>query len=298
MDEILQRLEASTGVSAGLLARAAAARAAVRGTTPEVVVRGWGGEDVAPLESAPAEPRPAAAAATPPDEPPAPVPAAAPAQSAPATAAAEEPAPQADEPAPEAEAPTGPGRGTEGVLAGFPAWLAAALVAIPMVALAYVLIAPNGPGCGSSGQLAIDPETGLAENCDGTDYGVETFSFYTVGEELYTSAGCAACHGPAGGGGTGPALTGGAVLVTFPAESCSDHVNWVALGTAKWPHATYGANNTALGASGAAMPGFEDRLTPTELAAVVIYERVQYGGQPLVDAEADCGVELLELADG
>ena len=46
------------------------------------------------------------------------------------------------------------------------------------------------------------------------------------------------------------------------------------------------------------MPGFEDRLTPTELAAVVIFERVQYGLQPLADAEADCGVDLLELADG
>lgn len=300
MDEILQQLEASTGVSAGLLTRAAAARAAVSGTTTEAVVRGWGGEDVAPPEPAPAEPAPAAAAAPAPDEASAPVPAAAPEEPAPAPAAvvADGPTPQAEKPAPEAKAPTESERGTEGVLAGFPAWLAAALVAIPMVALVYVLIAPNGPGCGSSGQLAIDPETGLAENCDGTDYGVETFSFYTVGEELYTSAGCAACHGPDGGGGTGPALTGAAVLVTFPAESCTDHVSWVALGTAKWPDATYGANNTALGASGAAMPGFEDRLTPTELAAVVIFERVQYGGQPLVEAEADCGVELLELAEG
>jgi hypothetical protein len=293
LEEILQQLEASLGVSSGLLARSAAARAGVSGTTAEAVVRGWGGEDVAPPEPPPAEAQPAAAEV--PSEPAAVEPA--------AEAASEEPArpPEVvavEEATREIEAPADEEPAAEGVLAGFPAWLAAALVVIPMVALAYVLIAPNGPGCGSSGQLAIDPETGLAENCDGTEYGVETVSFYATGEELYTSAGCAACHGPAGGGGTGPAMTGGAVLVTFPEESCTDHVDWVALGTADWPETTYGANNTALGASGAAMPGFADRLTPEELAAVVIFERVAFGGQSLADAEADCRVEELELAEG
>lgn len=293
MEEILQQLEASLGVSAGLLARSAAARASVGGTTAEAVVRGWGGEDVAPAEPAPAEPQPDTAETSPEPAVAEPAAAAAPEEPAasPEVAAAPELASEIEEPVEEEGAP-------EGVLAGFPAWLAAALVVIPLVALTYVLIAPNGPGCGSSGQLAIDPETGLAENCDGTEYGVETVSFYSIGEELYTSAGCAACHGPAGGGGTGPAMTGGAVLVTFPAESCTDHVDWVALGTAAWPDATYGANNTALGASGAAMPGFEDRLTPEELAAVVIFERVEFGGQSLADAEADCRVDELELADG
>ena len=293
MDEILEQLEESLGVSAGLLARSAAARAGVSGTTAEAVVRGWGGEAVAPPESAPAEAQPAAAEA--PSEPVAVEPA--------AEAASEEPAPSpevaaAPESASEIEEPVEEERAPEGVLAGFPAWLAAALVVIPLVALTYVLIAPNGPGCGSSGQLAIDPETGLAENCDGTEYGVETVSFYSIGEELYTSSGCAGCHGPAGGGGTGPAMTGGAVLVTFPADSCTDHVDWVALGTADWPDATYGANNTALGASGAAMPGFEDSLTPEEIVSVVIFERVEFGGQSLADAEADCRVDELELADG
>ncbi len=292
MDEILPQLEASLNVPAGLLGRAAAARAEVSGTTAEAIVRGWGGEDVA--IPAPAAPSPAAEAAAVPEAAlePATAPAADAAPEVPAPVpTAEETAPQADE-TPEREQAPG------AVLAGFPAWLSAAVVLIPMVALAYVLIAPNGPGCGASGQLAIDPETGLAENCDGTEYGVETFSFYSTGEDLYTSAGCAACHGPAGGGGTGPAMTGGAVLVTFPPESCTDHVSWIALGTAKWPEATYGANNTALGASGAAMPGFEDRLTPEELASVVIYERVAFGGQSLADAETDCGVAELELAGG
>ena len=291
MDEILQQLEASLGVSAGLLERAAAARAGVSGTTAEAVVRGWGGE--AAPEPAPVESTPAAVteAAPEPTAPPA------------ADAAPEEPTPApvaavTEESTPEVDEPTDRERATVGVLAGFPAWLSAALVLIPMVALAYVLIAPNGPGCGSSGQLAIDPKTGVAENCDGSEFGSEATGFFADGEELYVSAGCAACHGPDGGGGTGPAFSGGAVLVAFPADSCTDHVSWVALGTAKWPEATYGANNTALGASGAAMPGFEDRLTPQELASVVIFERVQFGGQPLADAEADCRVDELELADG
>lgn len=294
MDEILQQLEESLGVSAGLLARSAAARAGVSGSTAEAVVGGWGGEKVAASQPPAAAEPPEAVAAE--DEPAAePAPLEEPTPVAASTEKVEDAVePDAVQPDEKQEPEPSPVR----VLAGFPAWLAAALVVIPMVALAYVLIAPNGPGCGSSGQLAIDPETGVAENCDGTDYGVDVFSFFTSGEELYTSAGCAACHGPAGGGGTGPAFDGGAVLVTFPAGSCSDHLSWVALGTSKWPDATYGANDTALGASGATMPGFEDRLTPRELASVVIFERVQFGGQSLSDAEADCSVEDLELAGG
>jgi hypothetical protein len=292
MEEILQRLEDSLGVPAGLLERAAVARAGESGATAEDVVRGWGGETVAAVEPPPT--------AAPEEEAASPVIA----EVAPADATPDEP-----EPVPVAEAAEAPAAAepddvsepeeeSQSVLAGFPAWLSAALVLIPMVALAYVLIAPNGPGCGSSGQLAIDPETGVAENCDGTEYGVDVISFFTIGEELYTSAGCAACHGPDGGGGTGPAFAGGAVLVTFPAESCSDHVSWVALGTSKWPDSTYGANSTALGASGASMPGFDERLTPEELAAVVIYERVHFGGQSLAEAEVDCGVADVQLAGG
>ena len=88
------------------------------------------------------------------------------------------------------------------------------------------------------------------------------------------------------------------MLVTFPEGSCAEHISWVTLGTVEWPEPTYGANGTALGASGATMPGYEDALTPRELAAVVIFERVQFGGQSLADAEADCAVADLELTDG
>ncbi len=123
--------------------------------------------------------------------------------------------------------------------------------------------------------------------------------FFTIGADIYTGAGkCAGCHGDDGGGGTGPAFTGGAVLVTFPTGSCSEHIRWVEIGTDDWPEATYGANNIPVGGASASMPGFAEELSPEDLAAVVIYERVAFGGQPLADAEADCGTAELEIAGG
>lgn len=44
------------------------------------------------------------------------------------------------------------------------------------------------------------------------------------------------------------------------------------------------------------MPGFEGVLTPEEIAAVVLYERVAFGGQPLPDAESDCGLTGAEVS--
>jgi len=289
VDQFLSDLESSLNVPAALLERAAAARGAVTGVSAENVVRSWAGAGDAPAAAPPADPEPAAE----------PAPAEATAAPEPAPDAgvevevleAVEPAP-ADEAAEESEEPVG-------VLAGFPGWLAAALLVFPVLALSYVLIAPNGPGCGASGQLAIDAETGLAENCDGSEYGVDEVSFFTIGQEIYTGSGrCAGCHGDDGGGGTGPAMSGGAVLVTFPGDSCTEHITWIQLGSDGWPDATYGANATPVGSSGAQMPGFIDSLTPEELAAVVIYERVAFGGQSLDDAEADCGVEELEVVAG
>lgn len=293
MEPFLPELEASLGIPAELIERAAAARAAAAGTSAESIVRSWAGAGDAP-EGAPAAP-PATEAVS--DEPAAvPVPDA-PAAEAPPALAVE--VLEGTEPAPsdETEELAEPQEESAGVLAGFPRWLSIALVAVPVLALAYVLIAPNGPSCGTSGQLAIDPETGLAENCDGTNYGEDVISFFSIGEDVYVGAGrCAGCHGEAGDGGTGPAMSGGAVLVTFPADTCSDQIRWVAIGSDNWPDPTYGANGIAVGSSGAAMPGFADSLTPEELAAVVIYERVAFGGQTLADAEADCGVAELELA--
>jgi len=288
VEQFLEQLESSLGVPAELIERAASARAGITGATAENVVRAWAGAGDAPA--------PAAAAAE--------APAAAPAEEAAAPAVEEPSGPavevlEATEPVPEPEETSEEESVDAGVLAGFPAWLAAALLAVPILALSYVLIAPNGPGCGSSGQLAIDAETGLAENCDGSEYGVDAVSFFSIGEEVYNGSGrCAGCHGEAGDGGTGPAMSGGAVLVTFPSDQCSEHIRWVALGSDNWPEATYGANAIVVGSSGAAMPGFEESLTAEELAAVIIYERVAFGGQSLADAEVDCGADELELAGG
>lgn len=287
MEQLLQQLEASLGIPAELIERAAKARAGAMGASTENVVRAWAGVGDAPIASAaPAEAAPSA---------PATAPAAAPAPAAPAL---ELEVLDSLEPVPDEEQEEETSAST-GLLAGFPGWLAAALLAIPVLALSYVMIAPNGPGCGSSGQLAIDAETGLAENCDGTEYGVDVVSFFSIGEEIYNGKGrCAGCHGEMGGGGTGPAMSGGAVLVTFPVDQCEDHIRWVALGTDNWPEPTYGANAIPVGSSGAAMPGFGDTLTPEELAAVIIYERVAFGDQSLSEAETDCGVDELEIAAG
>ena len=53
----------------------------------------------------------------------------------------------------------------------YPAWLAAVLIIIPLLAVLYVVVVPNQPTCGSAGQLAIDPATGNAVGCDGGEYG-------------------------------------------------------------------------------------------------------------------------------
>jgi len=314
MDEYLSQVAEQTGVPADLLERSARARAAAQGSEVESVLAAWaGGEVVAP--AAPAAPAPAAPAAapvevdsgvpdkllrrsaaakakregrplndvlaemglTPEEEAEAPAaPAAAPAATAPV--ATDEPSTAAtstDEPEPEDE--------PEPVLAGFPRWLAASFIIIPMIALLYAGSAPNGPDCGTSGQLAVNPVSGVAESCDGGGS-----VFFTQGEATYTSI-CVACHSADGSGGVGPSLAGGAVLETF--SSCTDHIDWVTVGSANWPDATYGDNNKAvLGFSGSPMPGYEGTFTPEEIASVVLYERVAFGGADVATEEVSCGL--------
>ena len=55
-----------------------------------------------------------------------------------------------------------------------PRWLAALFVLIPAFAIGYALFLPNGPNCGDAGSLAIDPVTGLAVNCDGSELPADT----------------------------------------------------------------------------------------------------------------------------
>jgi mono/diheme cytochrome c family protein len=169
------------------------------------------------------------------------------------------------------------------VFAGFPRWLAASFIIIPMIALLYAGFSPNGPSCGTSGQLKINPVTGDVEACQGG-----AAVFFTQGEATFKSI-CAACHGADGTGGVGPSMVGGAVLQTF--SSCTDHIAWVTTGSNNWPDPTYGdTKKPVLGYSGAAMPGFGGTLTDQEIAAVVLYERVAFGGADPVTEAANCGL--------
>jgi mono/diheme cytochrome c family protein len=318
MQEQLNQISEQTGVPAELLERSARARATAQGVAVEALVAGWAGGDApaAPAAAAPAAPaeapgagqvpealmrRSAAAKAKregrpledvlaemglAPDGTESEAPAAAPAAPAAATPAAAT-APAAEETAPEPE----PEEEPEPLLAGFPRWLAAAFVVLPMIALLYAGLAPNGPDCGTSGQLAINPITGEAESCEG---GVSPF--LSMGETVYESQ-CVACHSADGSGPIGPSFLDGAVLETF--SSCEDHIAWVSLGSNDWPDATYGDNNKPVMGTGVAMAGYQATLSEQEIAAVALYERVTFGGEEIGVAEVSCGlVEGDTSADG
>ena len=273
MDELLQQVADKTGVPADMLERSAQARAEAEGTTVEAVLAGWAGVPVpeagaAPAAAAPgpgAEPAPAAETEAPAEvsvevlEPEAPPPEAAP----------EEPEEESE------QIPVGP---------GMPRWLSAAFVVVPFVAILYALIAPNGPDCGNAGSLDIDPVTGTAVNCDGSEYG-SVAGFFGAGEGLYEDN-CASCHGANGGGVSAPALAGGAVVETF--SVCADHIEWVTLGNQGYPGNTYGDQNKPK--SDLIMPSFGDTLEVLEIAAVVLFERVAFGRLDLAAAEEACGL--------
>ena len=162
---------------------------------------------------------------------------------------------------------------------------------VPLFALFYAASFASGPGCGNGGALAVDPVTGVAENCDGSEFGSLGGNPLALGAALYTveaAPTCQSCHGADGGGGTGPAFAGGAVVETFP--SCADHVLWVSLGTAGWRAEvgdTYGSQGKPVGGGGN-MQGYAPDLSPEEIAAVVLFERVTYGGLDPAEAEDDC----------
>jgi mono/diheme cytochrome c family protein len=284
MDELLQIVADQKGYPTEMVERSAAARAKADGVSVEDVLRAWAGEGAAPFAaSAPAEPTPAAA-----DE----------SAAAEAAEPVEDGGPKVEVLAPESEPPVDAAEVAveEDVVSeaeeemavaagsGFPRWLAAAFVVLPSLALLYVLVLPSGPQCGNAGALAVDPVTGAAVNCDGSEFGSDGNDVFAVGNALYTAQ-CASCHGANGGGGTGPGFTNGAVLATF--SSCADHIEWVVVGTAAWPEATYGDNAKPVGGGGQ-MPGFQGLLTEAEIAAVSLYERVAFGGEDRAESEALC----------
>jgi hypothetical protein len=287
MDELLNKISNETGVPTDLLDRAVRARAAAAGVSVEALAAEWAGEPV-PEGGGAAAPPPAPetpAAAPPPAEP-----------AEPKGPVVEVLEPTAEPPSPTSEPEPEPE--PVGATTNFPRWLSAAFLIIPLLAVSYALLAPNGPNCGTSGALAIDPVTGEAANCDGSPYGVDAINFFTLGETLYEGK-CASCHGSAGQGGTGPALAGGSVVVVFP--SCEEHVEWIRVGTNGWTEATgrttYGATEKPVGGSGAIMPGFAS-LTEAELREVTLYERVAFGQEAYDAAETGCGLTDPALAAG
>lgn len=111
----------------------------------------------------------------------------------------------------------------------------------------------------------------------------------TEGQRVYAAA-CAGCHGANGQGGTGRPLAD--VLATFPEKL--DHIAWIENGSPE-AGAPYGSPDRPGGQriSGSdgyttPMPGFEDSLTPEEIAAVARYEREVIGGG---EAEPSDGAE-------
>jgi mono/diheme cytochrome c family protein len=299
------------GLPESLALRSAEAKAKAAGVSVDDILAEWAGvADGAPATAAPApEPEPAAEPTEAPAEPAAePEPAPAPIEPA-ETEEAGEPLYVEVEylPTPETVSPeealdwdqvtTIKAAGLkEKTTVSVPTWLVAIFVLVPLVAIFWISFNTQGFACGEGGQLAVDWAGNLA-NCDGSAFevggggGGEVTAVFAEGQGIY-DAQCASCHGAGGGGGVGPAMAGGAVLTTFSA--CTDHVEWVRLGSAGWPDSTYGDTGKTVGGG---MPGFS-ALSEEELAAVVLYERVAFGQQPLEDSGLDCGVIAEGDGDG
>jgi mono/diheme cytochrome c family protein len=316
---------AALGLPEALVQRSAEARAAESGQSVDDILAAWAGGDAAPSAAAEgdevaapevdaATTREAAAAeqaATPeevaPEPPviPTPEPAAAPAPGAPATAPTRKPVPAevtAAEAAHLPEVVTVPTAGIkERTNFVIPRWLTALMLFVPVFAL-FALGGSATGACGEATELAADVISGEIVNCDGSEFtgggaGGGATDFIALGEQIYsgnavTGVNCAGCHGANGqGSGAFPALTG--VLTTF--GECADHEMWVTLGSTGWQSQvgpTYGDTNKT---SGGGMPAFGGTLSQEQLAAVVSFERVRFGGQNPDEALVDCG--LVESED-
>lgn len=305
-DQLLTAASQAMSAPENIVARSARAKASATGVTPEQILAEWAGVDAGDVPAPTAVPDPAAAAVL--------EPAAAQAVAAPTEAPVdvEVVAPRAEAPAPEPEPPQPePEEEPEEVLVGsagirairrfsLPGWLTASFVIVPLAALFYAATFATGPECGKGGALAVDPVSGFAENCDGTEFGSVGGNLLQLGAALFTAEAappCQACHGADGGGGAGPALAGGEVVTTF--SRCEDHIQWVSLGTVGWSEEigpTYGDNNKPVGGFGVMQGYTETGLSLQEIAAVVLYERVTFGGLDAAEAESDCNAALAAAA--
>ena len=295
MSDLVNKVAELLNAPVDLVQRSAEARAAASGTTVDAVLSSWaGGESVA--SAAPA--------------------AEAPKEEAPAEEEVVEEAPAEEEVVEETPA-------EEKILVGatsavrkvskqvsfvnetmdiktnaeskLPRWLNVSFIVIPVFILIGLISSSNTQECGERGILDIDRKSQQSVNCDGSPFegkgvaATNTINYVALGQQVYSGgAACAGCHGAGGGGGVGPAFTGGALYTTFP--TCADHTKWIQLGSANWQSEvgpTYGAEETV---SIGGMPGFQGKLTEDELYAVVVFERVVFGGGDTEEVLADCGL--------
>jgi hypothetical protein len=304
------------GIPESIVQRSAAARAAETGTTVDEVLAAWAGRgSVAGSPPAAAEASPPAEEATAeietaadteegaapeavPAEPA--TPAAAPAPSGPVTRSPIPAEVTAAEAAGLPEVITVPTAGIrERTNLVIPRWLAAVMLIIP----AFALFALGGSAtgeCGENTELATNVITGQVVNCDGTEFtgsgaGGGGGDFIAMGEDVYlNTASCDGCHGASGQGGVGPSFSG--VVTTF--GSCADHIEWVTLGSQGFLDAgesTYGDTDKPIAGG---MPSFGSTLTEEQLAAVVAFERVRFGGADPTVTLTDCGLAPAEGEEG
>ena len=181
-----------------------------------------------------------------------------------------------------------------------PRWLNFSFMIIPVFILIGMINTSGAQECGVNGILDVDRKSQQTVNCDGSPFegkgvaSTNAVNYVAVGQQVYSgAAACAGCHGANGGGGVGPSFIGGALYKTFP--TCAYHAKWIQLGSAGWQAevgAAYGAEDTI---SIGGMPGFQGKLTEEELMAVVVFERVVFGGGNTEEVLIDCG--LLETEE-
>jgi cytochrome c553 len=179
--------------------------------------------------------------------------------------------------------------------AELPRWLNFSFMIIPVFILIGMINTSGTQECGVNGILDVDRKSQQTVNCDGSPFegkgmaSTNTVNYVAVGQQVYSgAAACAGCHGANGGGGVGPSFIGGALYTTFP--TCADHAKWIQLGSAGWQAevgGAYGAEDTI---SIGGMPGFQGKLTEEELMAVVVFERVVFGGGDTKEVLNDCGL--------
>src|SRR5210317_452801 len=289
MSELLAKVAEILGAPESLVQRSAEARAEASGNTVDEVLQSWaGGESIA--SSAP------------------------PASEAPVEEVKEEAPPAAEAPVVQKTTTkvetvikkVSLANNTMGIKlntdATLPRWLNFSFIVIPIFILIGMINTSGAQECGVNGILDIDRKSQQTVNCDGSPFegkgvaSTNTVNYVAVGQQVYSgAAACAGCHGANGGGGVGPAFIGGALYKTFP--TCADHAKWIQLGSAGWQAevgAAYGAEVTI---SIGGMPGFQGKLTEEELMAVVVFERVVFGGGDTEEVLNDCGLLETEEAE-